>query len=219
MVQKEENNVVLQLELPFTSVVSGATGVGKTHLVADLIRHQKEMFDKPIERIIWCYGMMQPLYRELASEIDNLTFEEGFPTEVSNHNQNLGQTLYIIDDLMEHSNDKLLASMFTRMRHANISTIFIVQNFYHGGKYMSEISRNAQYLFLFPNPRAKSMIDTLGRQMWPLKPKFLSTAFEMATHGNPYSYILVDLKPTTPEDLRVRQHILPGEQPIVFKPT
>jgi len=63
--------------------------------------------------------------------------------------------------------------------------------------------RNCHYLILFNNPVDKQSIMTLARHMYlGHSDKFMKT-FAKATK-NPYGYLLVDLKPFTPEDKRVK---------------
>jgi hypothetical protein len=62
---------------------------------------------------------------------------------------------------------------------------------------------NAHYLVLFKNPRDKSQIGVLSRQ---LQMPHLLPAFEEAT-GRPYGYLMVDLSPQTPEELRLRSQL------------
>ena len=51
--------------------------------------------------------------------------------------------------------------------------------------------------------------------MYPTEKNFLPDAFADATAA-PYSYLLLDLHPETPEHLRVRAKIFPGEQTQVY---
>ena len=48
---------------------------------------------------------------------------------------------------------------------------------------------------------------TLARQMYPNNPQQLLRRFEDAIQ-RPYGYLLVDLKPTTPESWRMRTNVL-----------
>ena len=205
----------LSLKVPFTMVVAGQTQCGKTQFVAELIKQQNNMFDKGFSKILFCYSMMQPIYGEIQEFASNIEFCEGFPDNVPKSDENM---LIIIEDMNEVTDDIRTANLFTKMRHANISTIFITQNLFYQGKHMRNITRNAMYIVLFPNFRDRSMISTLGRQIWPKKPKFLETAFEIATTDKPYHYLFIDLKPTTPEILRVRDCIFPHELSGIYIP-
>lgn len=76
------------------------------------------------------------------------------------------------------------------------------------------MSLNSNYMVLFRNPRDATQISVLGSQMFPGRQKFLRSAFEDAT-SRPYGYLLLDLKAATPDALRVRTNVFPGEQPVV----
>ena len=50
---------------PFTCIVAGPTGCGKTTFVARLLRNASAMIDPPPERITWYYGEWQAAYENL----------------------------------------------------------------------------------------------------------------------------------------------------------
>ena len=58
-------------------------------------------------------------------------------------------------------------------------------------------------------------ISTLARQMYPSKSQFLVDAYQNATKQS-YGYLMLDLKPTTPDTLRVRTQILPNDLQVVY---
>lgn len=206
----------MQLDAPYTMIVSGQTGSGKTTFVERLIKNQESMHEKPFDRIILAYSIMQPAYLQLQAQTENLTLVDGFPDGALEDLD--GSTLLILDDLMlELENDQRIAAMFTKMRHYGISTIFIVHNLYHNSKYMRTVTRNAHYLVIFPNPRDMGMIMTLGRQIFPLNSKFLPDAFMQATK-QPFGYLFIDLKPGTDQKFRLRDCIFPDEQCFVYLP-
>ena len=113
---------------------------------------------------------------------------------------------------------KDLADLFTKgSHHRNLTIIYIVQNLFDKSKSMRTASLNSQYLVLFKSPRDKTIVQHLGNQMYPKNTKFLVDAFEDATQV-PYGYLLLDLRQDTPEDMRVRSNILPGEQEAAYVP-
>lgn len=197
-------------------IVSGQTGSGKTHFVIELLKT-----DKSFDSIILAFSMIQPSYLDLKLKQPNVTLVEGFPeAELQEIIENGGDrsTVLVLDDLMlELENDKRLASLFTKMRHKNVSTIFLVQNLYHHSKYMRTITRNCHYLVIFENPRDAGMIGTLGRQIFPQYPKFLPDAFRQATQKM-YGYIFLDLKPETDKRFRVKEGVLSHEQTYIYLP-
>lgn len=200
---------ILQLKHPFTMIVAGPTGSGKTHFVKKIIEN-KMILPFPKTKL-WCYGIFQKLY----AEIPNITFHEGLPSNLHQYSD----ALVIVDDLMsELGGDAQLTKIFTKMsHHRNISIIFIVQNVFHKGKEMREISLNAHYLALFKNRRDQSQVMHLGRQLYPRKVKFFQECYEDAT-SKPYGYLFIDLKSNTEDSLRMRTGMFPGDVYYVYQP-
>lgn len=62
-------------------------------------------------------------------------------------------------------------------------------------------------MVLFNNSVDKQQIMTLSWQMYPENPQHLLRHLKEAT-SKPYGYLLIDLKPTTPEHLRMRTNIM-----------
>ena len=82
---------------------------------------------------------------------------------------------------------------------------------------MRTASLNAQYLILFKSPRAKTVLQHLGNQMYPKNSKVLFDAFADATQ-EPYGYLVLDLRQDTPENMRICSHIFANEQEVVYLP-
>ena len=66
-------------------------------------------------------------------------------------------------------------------------------------------------MVLFKNPRDKLQILTLAKQMYPSETAWFIKEYEEAVR-RPYGYLFVDLKPTTPDNFRLRTNVLPGEE-------
>lgn len=213
----------MELALPYTMIISGQTGSGKTHFVKNLLENLDKIHSDDVTKVILAFTMIQDTYIALKKQMGSmLDLEEGFPSDKINQliesPTEKGHTLVILDDLMiELENDKRLTVLFTKMRHKNVSTIFLVQNFYFKGKHMTTITRNAHYLVLFENPRDTSLVSTLGRQVFPTNPKFLPDAFRQATQ-KAYGYLFLDFKPGSDKKLMVREGIFPTEQTFVYLP-
>jgi hypothetical protein len=180
--------------------------------VKDLIKHKQEMFSIVPDKIVWFYGIYQPMY----DEIQNVTFIEGLPSKYRDFLGN--HTLFIVDDLMsECGNDKRLTYLFTKgSHHLNLSIIFITQNFFHKGREMREITLNAHYLLLCKNRRDLSQITHLGNQLFPRHVRYFQEVFEDATK-KPFSYLFIDLRTNTPEELRLRTQILPNQTQYIYQ--
>ena len=107
--------------------------------------------------------------------------------------------------------DKRISDLFPKgSHHRNLSIIYIVQNIFHQGKEMRNISLNAHYIVLFKSPRDKQQISMLARQINPGKVQEFMRSYEDAM-SRPHGYLMLDLKPTTSDQDRLKTNILPGE--------
>lgn len=209
----------VRLKHPFGALVAGPTGCGKTQFVKKLLEHSDEVIDGPPQNVIWCYGMHQPAYDEMSQSFPHISFEEGLPNDLESRIDPSIRNLVVIDDLMnEVSHDKRLSNIFTKgCHHKNLSCIFILQNIFHQGKELRNVSLNCHHMVLFKSPRDNSQITHLAKQMYPGNIKFLQEAFKDAT-AKPYDYLLCDLKPDTLEDYRLRSSIFPSEMQYAYVP-
>ena len=167
------------------------------------------MIDPPPQKIMWYYGEWQELY----NTIPGVEFVEGLP-DIKTLKPGC-HTLVIIDDLMAETDDRVTKLFTKASHHRDISIIYLVQNLFSKNKEHRTISLNAQYLVLFKNPRDASQITHLAKQMYPHAVKFLAEVFQDAT-ATPHSYLLIDLKQNTPEHMRLRTNIFPGDVQYVY---
>jgi hypothetical protein len=195
--------------LSFTSVISGPTGSGKSVFVRRFVRNIKHMMTPIPDRILWCYGEYQTLY----GTVDGVDCQQGLP-DLDNLDPR-EKHLIILDDLMDETDQKV-ASLFTKKsHHRNISVMYIVQNLFHRGKHHRTISLNAHYMVVFKNPRDVSQIMALAHQMYPQRTKYFLEAYIAAT-AQPHGYLIIDMKQETPDILRLRSYIFPGEKQIAY---
>ena len=175
------------------------------------------MIEGAPENIIWCYGIYQAAYDEIQRNIPNINFVEGVPSDLESMINPSIRNLVVIDDLMhELSNDQRITSLFTKgCHHRNLSVIFILQNIFHRGKELRDMSLNCHYLVLFKSLRDSSQVNHLAKQMFPGHVKYMQEAFQDATK-QPYCYLLCDLKPETPSDFQLRSNIFPGETQCAY---
>lgn len=197
--------VSMHCKHPFTALLAGPTGCGKTVFTFKFIREAKTLISPPPENIVYCYSEYQPIF----DDYPYVTFNEGLP-DISQFDGKQN-TLLIIDDLMSETNDSV-SNIFTKFsHHRNVSIMYLSQNLFYKSKQNRTMSLNAHYIVLFKNPRDANQVATLARQMYPGKSKFLVEAFKNATEKS-YGYLLIDLKPDTDEKLRVRTNIFPDDE-------
>ena len=209
-IEMDKDNEDISFLHPFTMCISGPTGCGKTFIVKKIL--QERMVDPTPQRIIWLYRRWQPLYDEIRVLVSPAPeFIQGIPVDLDKdefldpkmHN------LIVLDDLMSTSSkDKRVTELFTEgSHHRNLSVISINQNMYYSKDPTQR--RNCHYMILFNNPADQQPIMTLARQMYPGNPQRLMDAFSKAT-VKPYGHLVVDLKPKTSAEFRLRPNVLQG---------
>jgi hypothetical protein len=155
-----------------------------------------------------------------------LYFCKGLPDwdKVFPYQTHMPNGLVIIDDFMTEAGDKVktrsqtqnssnsIVNLFTKgSHHRNLSVLFLCQNlFYRGGQnYMRDVNLNAHYIFAFKNPRDRTQITHLARQVAPTDWRRVHSAYEEATR-EPHRYLLFDMKQETEDPLRYRTNFVWG---------
>ena len=128
--------------------------------------------------------------------------------------EELESCLLVLDDMMD-SLDSGVADLFTKgSHHKNISVIAVTQNVFHQSKFQRTISLNTHYMVLFKNPRDASQIQYLAQQMYPKDPEYLvhERVYERVMTLGSHSYLFIDLRQETPDNMRLRANILDDEE-------
>jgi Cdc6-like AAA superfamily ATPase len=210
--------VVVPWKHPFTSMISGPTGCGKTVFTKKFIQYVDSMVNTPITEIIWCFGVSQPMHQEISalSKVP-IKFFEGVPDLEEMCGVDSKPRLVIVDDLFRQADGRLV-DLFTRSsHHRSLSVIFITQNLYFQKPGMREISLNTQYNVVFFNARDRTQIKYFCRQVDPDNVKALMEAYKDAT-SQPHGYLVFDLTQTAEERLRYRTNIFPDEDTVLYVP-
>jgi hypothetical protein len=209
----------MKFKHPFTALVAGPTGSGKTVLVRRFLKNHSTLFHNIQNvKVLWCYGIWQKLYEEKIKGV-YITYIAGLPSEADIMNGK--PNVLVIDDLMaDIGNDTKVLNLFTKgSHHYGISVFFLVQNVFHQARHMRDISLNSSYLILLKNPRDQQQIRTLALQLYPKDYRYFLEAYDDATKHE-YGYLVVDLKPDTPDQYRLRSRLTHEERfplsPVVY---
>lgn len=190
---------------PFTAIVSGPSGCGKSNFVRNFLENIPLLCNqKFFSRISWCYDEMQPMYN-----LKNVNYIQGIP-DLSMFDGN-DPELLIIDDLMRESDGRVVDIFTKGSHHRNISVFYITQNLFHQGRGQRDISLNASYIIYFKNPRDRTQIRYLARQVSPENIKFIEESYKDATK-KPHGYLLIDLKQNTSDLCRYKTNIFPFDE-------
>ena len=173
------------------------------------------MIQPPPQEIFWCYGEWQPAYHQLMER--GVRMIEGIPDMTELKKSPEIPKLLIFDDLMQDmKSDQHLVKLFTRgSHHWNLSVVHIVQNIFYKGLRTSRV--NVQYLILMKNPADQLQASTLAKQLYPGKTKYFMESYNDAVSKS-FGYLFIDLSQNTPENMRLRTNIFPGEECIVYVP-
>ena len=82
------------MQHPFTCIVSGPTGSGKSVFTLKLIEHTQQVITPPPERIMYCYGE----YQKVFDNYSNVEFHDGLLDLITFDGKS--RTLLVLDDLM-----------------------------------------------------------------------------------------------------------------------
>ena len=128
-----------------------------------------------------------------------------------------GPKAMVFDDMMmQCASSELIAQAFTqKLHHQHLSVILILQNLYCQGKVMRNVHHNTEYVVLLCNSRDKSQFGHLSRQLEPKHSKAVVDAYVDAT-SRPYSHLLVDLTPHTPDAMCYRSNFIQLDRQTMY---
>lgn len=173
-----------QLKHEFTMVVAGPSKSGKTEFVKKLVENTH--LDLTITRTN--HLVLSKMATSLRISKHRVKFIRNIPEDAEKLVADINtRHILIFDDMMGGRAIESIVFWFTRKaHHRNTSVIYITQNVFDRSAQHRTISLNADYLVLFKNPRDKSQIVVLSRQ--------LISAYQDATRI-PHGYLIVDLSP------------------------
>lgn len=209
--------MTLQLESPFSIIVSGPSGCGKSSWTCHLLNNLDRMVDKKVDEVIWCYAQensVRSIQKSLKPEL-KIKYVKGVPDSFDNpYNKSI---LVVIDDLMNENYNKQICSLFVHgSHHLNLSIIYIVQNIFSASKHCRDISLNAKYMCIFKSPRDKNQFRYLANQICPEGATSLYNVYKDVTEKRPFSYIFIDMTQRINNLLRFRTNIFDKNHSIVF---
>lgn len=209
----------LRLKFPFTWLVTGGSGSGKTTKVTNFLLSHKNITNNPnCSNVIYCYNEWQNGFNLLQEKNVVTDWHQGLPDmqtikeKIEPHISD--GSILVIDDFGQHLNATYVDLFTVLSHHNNCSVILLTQNLFAKNPIFRTISLNCKYISVFKNPRDNSQIASFARQVSPNKYKAVIDSFHKAT-VKPYSYIFFDFHQETPTELRVRSRILPHELPMI----
>ena len=200
---------------PFTMLLAGSTGSGKTQWLMRLLEHVDMMIDAKLS-ILYCYGEVNEYTLALNSH-PRCTTHHGVPTEQQIKDASkasCGKLLLVLDDLLVNLRAPFLDTLFTKGSHNwNVSVILVTQNAF--ARELRVARTNSHYLVLMRNPAGELQVRTLGAQLFAKRLPYFLESYRDATRER-FSYLLIDMHPKSDDQLRLRTHIFPNEITVAY---
>ena len=115
--------------------------------------------------------------------------------------------LIVFDDYLDDVG-QILKHFFTVLtHHYNCFTVFLCQNLFDKKGDLRTLSINTQYMILFNNPRDRSAITHLAKQIFPGRVGILNKAYREAVNGRSHGYLLLDFHQQQDDKVRIRSNI------------
>ena len=221
-----------RFQIPSNMMIVGPTSSGKTTWLKNLLKHKDQYFNVTPKIMLLFYKEHQSIYVEMEKIMNdgsNLK-EKNFPVfkkykKLPNSVEELKDIfitypksipkIVIFDDYLDEVGPALKHLFTVLTHHYNCFTIFLSQTLFDKSKELRTLSINTQYMVLFNNPRDRMSISQLAKQVFPGKIDLLNQAYQKATKGRSYGYLLLDFHQRQDDRIRVRSHIFPEEYPTV----
>ena len=204
------------LRAPFSLVLAGVSGSGKTHFCVELLKNASGIMEKPPSRVIYFYNQWSsPLFDELQRLHLVHEFVQGNPTmdqvrEICSEHSN---ALFIIDDLALQTNLDT-AELFTVGRSKlDCNIIFMTQNLFERSGVFRTLSINSSAICIFKMIRDKTTILNFAKQFAPGNTRWLLDAYKHATQ-QPYTYLFFDMHQRSSDEVRVLANLFDENSPI-----
>lgn len=119
--------------------------------------------------------------------------------------------------MREGSDDQRVLDLFTKdSHHRKITVTYMTQDLFPKGKFAKTISRNAQYIIAFKNPRDQLGVRILTQQAFPQEFKDVLNVYRDATE-KPYGYLMFDLHPNSSDHERLKTNLLKAIRQCIVK--
>ena len=208
---------------PSTMLICGSSGSGKTNFTLNLLEHADVMFrpNRP-SFVILIYETWQSSYDVMVEKkLVNLSIK-GFNNieylkELFEENKDKGGTLLVIDDQMQNIDYNLVNIFTIYSHHLKVTCLLLTQSLFLSNKIYRVISLNSNYIVLMKNTRDSSSVSLLAKQTHPFRTRFVTDAYLDATR-KPYSYLLMDLRQETFEEIRLRGNIFDDTISVYVQP-
>lgn len=205
-----------RLVSPFTMILSGPSGSGKSRFIRDLLARSDQLITSKPDYVVYCHGTaiapVEEFGRHLVNEFREglLTYEE-MQQLAAKHKHGNG-CMIIIDDMLDAVEGTLVRDLFTRIaRHENVSVLFVTQNTFLKSPNYRTKSLNTNYVVLFRNFRDRTPLRAFAQQYMPENTRFITDVYQDVMKTM-YGHLFIDLRQETDNRIRIRSSVL--QEPV-----
>jgi hypothetical protein len=199
-------------ETPFTAIISGGTGTGKTQWLIRFIKNANDIINVTPSHVLYCYSKINDDIFRLKN--NGVELFQGVPTKEYIKSKPNG-LLLILDDLISDIEPKFIDLLFTRgSHHWNVNVILVTQNLYDKNIKVARI--NSHYIILMKNPQGALQIKTLASQLFTSKVPYFMEAYNDAVQEKKFGYLIINMSPNANENYRLCTNIFPEENIIAY---
>ena len=184
----------LKLISPFSCMVAGCTGSGKSVLVLDWLKAPQHVFRENDREIYYFYGStFQESFKDPSLHHVRFSSDIKLLTELAT-TKHESRILIILDDLMcMTAQSAVILDLYTKgSHHFNIDIVNIVQNIFHNGRGSTFITMkvNSQY-FVIKQFIDETKLRLLARAVG-VNHDELTAAYEDSLSKNRFAGVLID---------------------------
>ena len=116
-------------------MIAGPRQCGKATFTKLLLQCSDVLFERPIRKIVYCYGQWQEWFQDIPSQI---TFVEGITEDIpALFPMGCRPGILVLDDLIRNcSEDERILDLFTKVsHHCDVTFIYLTQNLFPPGNF------------------------------------------------------------------------------------
>lgn len=202
--------------------IFGSTGAGKSQLTRKILLESDDLYDLGVKRILYCYSEFQPLFEQMESEMNNISFHMGLPSAeyIEEFVGEGGHNIVVLDDLTNKvlASEDMMQLFCVSSHHKMLSVILLSQNVFSSGKHARTIALQSHYLVALKSLRDQMQLAYISRQIYPGKSKLIPEVFADIMKMDKYPYLVIDLAPHSDDRFRLRTHIFKGDDTLFYSP-
>lgn len=210
---------ILPIVTPCVLQCIAPTRGGKSQLIKRLLLN--DCFQPAPDKIYVVYSYLQPMYEELLQKFGSkIQFLQGFSEQLMDQNfyDKSKNNLLIFDDGLTHFGADLVKIVSETSHHCNLSVLILQQSIFPPSRHAKTINGNCSHVILLSNPRDTNQITCFARQLFGSNARKFIEVYKAAT-AVPYGYVLINLSPHTPTELRVCNNLTGEDQqpfPVIY---